>query len=107
MSKHPSFRISSLFLNLFILALALPQAAAEGESSVNGTLTANGKKMELPYVFVYAEEKGFYDEKDPTWRVIFAEKPIEIRELDGFLSGGGNISGMPYPELARISHRLS
>ena len=38
-------------------------------------------------MYVYAEEKGFYDEKDPTWRVIFAEKPIELRELDGFLSG--------------------
>jgi len=45
--------------------------------------------LNFPYVCVCAEEeeKGFYNEKDPAWRVVFAEKPIEVRKLDGFLSG--------------------
>ena len=61
----------------------VPMVWAE-EASVTGTLKANGGTVELPHVYVYAEEKGFYDEKDPTWKIIFAAQPIEERDLDGF-----------------------
>jgi hypothetical protein len=56
--------------------------AGEVKAQVKGTLTANGVTVELPYVYVYAEKKGFYDDNDPTWKVVFVQKPIEERQLD-------------------------
>jgi hypothetical protein len=55
---------------------------ASDEASVSGTLKANGTTVELPYVYVYALEKGFYDESDPAWKIMFVEHPIEERKLD-------------------------
>jgi hypothetical protein len=55
---------------------------ASDEASVSGTLRANGKTVELPYVYVFALEKGFYDESDPAWKILFVEHPIEERKLD-------------------------
>ena len=67
-----------------LLTLWVTTAVWAEEANVTGTLTANGESVELPYVYVYAEEKGFYDDKDPTWKVVFAAQPIEERELDSF-----------------------
>ena len=69
------------FLLGFVLYAAVPAGAGE-EASVQGHLIANGKTVELPYVYVYALHEGFYDKADPTWKVLFVEHPIEERELD-------------------------
>ena len=82
MKKQSLFRTCSV-VNV-LLALWLSTIVWAEEASVTGTLTANGETVELPHVYVYAEEKGFYDDKDPTWKVVFAAQPIEERELDSF-----------------------
>ena len=58
-----------------------PAVAAEG-GTVSGTLKANGKTVALPYVYAYALDKGFYDESDPAWKLIFVEHPIAERDVD-------------------------
>ena len=63
-----------------LLAMTLPFATA-ARADVSGVLTANGSKVELPYVYVWAEDKGFYDPADPTWRILFVERKLEQREL--------------------------
>ncbi|MCP4901271.1 MAG: hypothetical protein GY906_30240 [bacterium] len=57
-------------------------AANQPTATVEGSLVANGETVQLPYVYAYAEKKGFYDESDPTWEVLFAAKPIAERDLD-------------------------
>jgi hypothetical protein len=71
----------AVLLGVFILPPGTA-IADEPAASVNGSFVANGEKVELPYVYVYAERQGFYDEADPTWSVLFVEHPIEERELD-------------------------
>ena len=83
MRNHSSLRICSFVVKIS-LALWLTTAVWAEEASVTGTLTANGETVGLPHVYVYAEEKGFYDDKDPTWKVVFAAQPIEERKLDSF-----------------------
>jgi len=67
-----------------VLAVASTPPSLRGaeKATVKGALVANGTTVELPYVYVWAEKKGFYDEKDPTWSVLFVEKPVEEREID-------------------------
>lgn len=57
-------------------------AASVSGASVSGTFTANGETVELPYVYVYALDKGFYDDEDPTWTLLFVDRPIEERKVD-------------------------
>jgi hypothetical protein len=65
------------------IVLWLPHPVVAGEeASVSGALRANGKTVALPYVYVYALEKGFYDENDPTWKILFVEHPVAERNLD-------------------------
>jgi len=71
----------AVLLGLLILATGAV-VADEPAASVSGSFVANGEKVELPYVYVYAEKQGFYDEADRTWSVLFVEHPIEERELD-------------------------
>lgn len=52
------------------------------EVSVRGKLIKNGETTDLPYVYVYAEKDGFYDDNDPTWSVVFAAEPVEARDVD-------------------------
>jgi hypothetical protein len=63
------------------LAWVASAAQAAEPASVKGTLTANGQTVKLPYVYVYALEKGFYDPADPTWKIFFVEHPVEARKL--------------------------
>jgi hypothetical protein len=49
---------------------------------VEGEFVANGTTVELPFVYAYQEKKGFYDEADPTWTVLFVSRSIEERDLD-------------------------
>ncbi len=56
--------------------------AGEDAASVKGTLVANGTTVELPFVYAYAQDEGFYDPADPTWTLLFVEHAIEPRKLD-------------------------
>ncbi|MEM7222322.1 MAG: hypothetical protein AAF495_05045 [Pseudomonadota bacterium] len=67
-------------VGLILLALPAPLAAAE-PAKVSGVLTANGVEVALPYVYVWAEEEGFYDPADPSWRILFVEREVTPREL--------------------------
>jgi hypothetical protein len=90
----PPFRSLVVSCLVVVSGLALfhaaPAIAAE-EASVSGTLTANGETVELPYVYVYALEKGFYDEGEPAWKIIFVEQPIEARKLDEHIWGAAHV----------------
>ena len=76
--RHSVMRHMAFAMSLLAVALAL---ATVGRAEVSGVLLANGAKVELPYVYVWAEKKGFYDPADPTWRILFVEREIEQREL--------------------------
>lgn len=80
MRVRPRFGVMCLVL-LLGLVLAAPAVAGE-EPSVKGTFTANGTAVSLPYVYVYQLEKGFYNDGDPTWKLLFVEHPIAEREVD-------------------------
>ncbi|MBN2369003.1 MAG: hypothetical protein JXO72_00780 [Vicinamibacteria bacterium] len=67
---------------LTIVLLSFQPAVAGEEASVSGALKVNGKTVALPYVYVYALEKGFYDENDPTWKILFVGHAVEERNLD-------------------------
>jgi len=56
--------------------------AGDDEAWVKGTFVANGTTVELPYVYVYAKDEGFYDPADPTWELIFVDRPIDERKVD-------------------------
>ncbi len=71
-------------LMVLVVALSAPWSAWAQESTVDGSFTANGEAIELPYVYVYAKEEGFYDESDPAWEIIFASQEIEESEVDEF-----------------------
>ena len=72
----------SMLVLVFLVSLAGSVQADEPSTAVEGTFTANGEKVELPYAYVYAEEEGFYDESDPTWTLLFVEHAIDERDLD-------------------------
>jgi hypothetical protein len=65
----------------FVLCLAALPLVAADEATVQGSLIANGEAIELPYVYLWAEEEGFYDSADPTWKLLFTEQPVETRKL--------------------------
>ena len=69
-------------LFFFILCLALIPPPATAQPIANGTLSANGKTVELPYVYVWPEKEGFFDKNDPTWNIIFVERELKPREID-------------------------
>lgn len=64
-----------------LISSAGSRATAAEPATVEGTLTANGTSVALPYVYAYALEEGFYDASDPSWKLIFVERPIEERKL--------------------------
>ena len=65
---------------LVFACAAVPLAASE-EATVSGVLVANGEEVALPYVYMWAEKEGFYDPADPTWKILFVERPVEQRDL--------------------------
>ena len=69
-----------LTMCITFMATAIPSAVS-AEATVKGSLIANGKKVELPYVYVWKKEEGFYKKDDPTWNIIFAERSLQPREL--------------------------
>ena len=83
--QAPVYRKSdSHFAMAIYLALCLSVIPlhATGQPIVNGSLTANGETVGLPYVYVWPEKEGFYDKNDPTWNIIFVEHELEPREID-------------------------
>jgi|GEM_PF-2115522 len=60
----------------------VPDLLAAQEASVSGTFSANGAAVELPFVYAWKLDKGFYDESDPTWKVLFVGRAVPERELD-------------------------
>lgn len=86
---------SSFFWSLAVLAalVAWPgsRALAAEPAQVTGHLTANGKTVELPYVYAYALEKGFYDPADPAWKLLFVDHPIEERKLKDHIWEGAYV----------------
>lgn len=85
-----ALRVWSVAVGIGLLVGTAPVAAADGPS-VKGTFTVNGKATALPYVYVWAAEKGFYQESDPAYTVLFVEKAVEVRDLGGFVSGAAYV----------------
>ena len=69
-----------LTMCLAFLLIATPSDVF-AEATVKGSLIANGKTVELPYVYVWKKEEGFYKKDDPTWNIIFVERSLQPREL--------------------------
>ncbi|MEE8525085.1 MAG: hypothetical protein V3T72_14205, partial [Thermoanaerobaculia bacterium] len=83
MWKLKVFRSTAKFLIVAGIVLTASSSPLAGqEASVSGKLIVNGEPIQLPYVYAYAEEEGFYDPGDPTWMIVFAAEPIEVRELE-------------------------
>ena len=84
MLKHPVvdyakyLNRSGLAACLMLCSVATTMAA---DPTVKGTLRANGETVELPYVYMWPEKEGFYDAGDPTWNLLFVERPLEPREI--------------------------
>lgn len=76
-----SYTGRTLSLALFIFSLAGPAAVADENSTVSGNLVANGKTVELPYAYVWAEEKGFFKDSDPAWTLLFVQHPVKQQDL--------------------------
>ncbi len=93
MLVNRSYRVRPCLLILcFALVVSTMAVIAQEGPSVDGKLIANGEDVQLPYVYVYAEEKGFYDEGDPTWKIIFTEQPLEERKVDDGIWGAAYVS---------------
>ncbi len=71
----------NISLALLIFSFTAVSEAESAEPKVSGTLVANGETVELPYAYVWAQEKGFYAESDPTWTLLFVQHPVEQQEL--------------------------
>lgn len=87
-TSHPpvqsSRQIALLGLAIW-LAIGLASGAAGDDSSVSGTFTVNGEKVELPHAYAWPAEEGFYDEADPTWTLLFVDRALEPRDLGGMV----------------------
>lgn len=63
-------------------SLGSPTATlAAEEAEVSGVLTHNGKQVELPHVYVWTEDEGFYDPEDPVWKILFVGREVSQRDL--------------------------
>jgi len=78
--RAPVARRACAFV-LSMLCFAPAHLFAAEDAKVSGSMTANGKSVQLPYAYAWAEEKGFYDEADPTWTLLFSENPVAARDL--------------------------
>lgn len=79
-------RVLNLVCVMSLLVVAwVPVGAEEAPAKVSGALMANGEKVELPYAYAIELEKGFYDPTDPAWKLVFVDRPIAERDLDGMI----------------------
>jgi len=86
-----SLRHVSVVLLCVMACVSNPVNAGETDVSLEGKFVANGSAVELPYVYVYTEKQGFYDEADPTWTMLFVEHSVEERELDDSVWGAAYV----------------
>ncbi len=70
-----------LLLCISLVTVLAANVLAGEKATVSGTLKANGTTVELPYVYAWALDKGFYNEADPTWKILFVQHPIDERKL--------------------------
>ena len=68
-------------------------AAAQADPNVEGSFVANGETVELPYVYVWAREEGFYDADDPTYTLFFVGRELSAREI------GNSVWDAPWIEI--------
>jgi len=77
------YRALGLCCIVICLGMAMGVAATAADApSLKGTFTVNGETKALPYVYVIPEEKGFYDEADPTFKLLLVGREVPERELD-------------------------
>ena len=83
MIVRPSFNMRPVLAGVAALLAAFLSSvpAFADDPSVEGNLVANGEPVELPYVYIWAEEKGFYNDDDPTWTLFFVGRPLSAREI--------------------------
>jgi hypothetical protein len=74
--------ILTICLGILSIANCGVVGAKQARVSLKGTLVANGKTIELPYVYAYAKKEGFYDKSDPAWELIFVQHPLNERDVD-------------------------
>jgi len=51
------------------------------EASVEGSFIVNGNSVALPYVYVWREKKGFYEDDDPAWTILFVGRKLKATEI--------------------------
>jgi len=73
-----------MFLALSALTAGVA-VAGEDAAPFEGFFTANGESVNMLYAFAYKEEGGFYDEEDPTWTLLFVDRPVEEADLDDMI----------------------
>lgn len=71
-------RLTSVAMALLALTLRL---AAADPAEMSGVFIANGEKVDLPYVYVWAEKEGFHEPTDPAWKILFVDREVAERAL--------------------------
>ena len=56
-------------------------ATARADTPVQGSFVANGEAVELPHVYIWPKEEGFYDADDPTYTILFVGRELSPREI--------------------------
>jgi len=51
------------------------------EASVKGSFVVNGNPVDVPYVYVWREKKGFYKDDDPAWTILFVGRKLKATEI--------------------------
>ncbi|HET6603156.1 MAG TPA: nuclear transport factor 2 family protein [Xanthomonadaceae bacterium] len=64
-----------------LLAVATAAVGLE-PGSASGQFTVNGQSVELRHAYAYREAKGFYNDSDPTWTLVFTAEPVAARDID-------------------------
>jgi len=77
-----SQKLVAIVLFVILASFSVAVGAGDTEGTVEGVFTYNEKAVNLPHVYIWPAEEGFYDKADPTWTLLFVENPIEERELD-------------------------
>lgn len=77
-AKNFSRHCLVFFYGLFSLASA---TVAADKAEVSGVMTFNDTQIELPHVYVWTEEEGFYDSEDPVWKILFVGREVAQGDL--------------------------
>jgi hypothetical protein len=61
---------------------AMPVAMAMEPGSASGELRIDDQVIEIRHVYAQRQPKGFYNDNDPTWTLLFSPVAIPLRKLD-------------------------